>query len=134
MAVRIVNVQDVLPEPFAGRDVRALVGAGTPLPAENLALVVTTIPIGGIQRPVHAHMGFEEVIYVAQGRGVIWVDGETAPFGPGDAILLPPGAKHTLKNTSNKAVVLICAFSSPNFKANRENYEEINPLKEEVSA
>jgi len=130
MAVRKVNVRDVPSEPFIGRDVRALIGAGTPIPARELSMVVTTIPAGGIQRPVHAHMGFDEVIYVTQGQGVIWVDEETAPINPGDAILIPAGAKHTLKNTSDRALILVCAFSSPNFKAKRENYEGINPFEE----
>ena len=127
MKVQKVNRRNVKPEPFVGRDVRALVGKDCAIPAEKLSLVVTTFPIGGVQKPVHAHITAEEVIYVVQGQGEVWVDGSTLTIGPEDVILILPGTRHTVKNTGNEELVLVCAFSTCDFRKDRENYDELCP-------
>jgi mannose-6-phosphate isomerase-like protein (cupin superfamily) len=33
---------------------------------------------------------------------------ETRPVGPGDAIAIPPGARHTIRNTGPAELVFLC--------------------------
>ncbi len=131
MAVRVVSAKDVTPEPFPGRDVRALVGVDTPVPASQLSLVITTFRPGGVQLPVHEHTAFEEVIYVAQGSGEIWVDGQVASVQAGDVFLLPASAKHAVRNSGEVDLVLVCSFSAPDFRDGRVNHEDLAPYATE---
>jgi mannose-6-phosphate isomerase-like protein (cupin superfamily) len=54
------------------------------------------IPVG--RAPDHYHT-YDEVVFVLQGEGVLHIDGETAPLGPGTAVHLPARLVHCLENT-----------------------------------
>ena len=34
--------------------------------------------------------------------------GESRPVGPGDAIAIPPGTRHTIRNTGPEELVFLC--------------------------
>jgi len=51
----------------------------------------------------HYHGRTEEIYFVTKGSGELEVDGETQRVRPGDAILIPPGAWHTLENEGRRA-------------------------------
>jgi uncharacterized cupin superfamily protein len=52
---------------------------------------------GAWATPAHEHGHEEEIFYVLGGRGLVWLDGETAEIGTGDCIVCPPnGGAHTL--------------------------------------
>jgi hypothetical protein len=40
----------------------------------------------------HYHAASEEIYFVLEGRGRMELDGEVTDVGPGDAVLIPPGA------------------------------------------
>src|SRR5207247_10041440 len=66
------------------------------LKSKGIALrVVDVLPAkqAGPRHP-HSHPGMEEVIYVENGSGKAWVNGETAKIVRGDTILIPAGARH----------------------------------------
>ena len=44
----------------------------------------------------HYHARSEEIYLLTHGGGVLEVDGETREVGPGEAIVIPPGAWHEL--------------------------------------
>jgi uncharacterized cupin superfamily protein len=55
------------------------------------------IAAGGWSTPAHEHGREEEIFYVRSGRGISWVNGETAEIGAGDCIVyLPRRGAHTL--------------------------------------
>ena len=45
--------------------------------------------------PAHVHGAEEEIVYVLDGSGLSWQDGETFALAPGDCIVHLPGAMRT---------------------------------------
>jgi mannose-6-phosphate isomerase-like protein (cupin superfamily) len=65
--------------------------------------------IPAVRAPDHFH-NYDEVVYVLQGRGLLHVDGETAPVGPGTAIHFPAGLVHCLENTGPGEMQVLGVF------------------------
>jgi mannose-6-phosphate isomerase-like protein (cupin superfamily) len=61
----------------------------------------------------HCHERSEEIYLVTKGSGSLEVDGETRRVRPGDAILIPPGAWHTLENDGTSELTILCMCSPP---------------------
>ena len=59
--------------------------------------------------PFHYHT-YEETIYILEGVGVVHTEQESAEFGPGTSIYLPPGTRHCLENPGEDAVKLLGVF------------------------
>ena len=61
----------------------------------------------------HYHGRTEEIYLVAKGAGSLEVDGETRRVRPGDAVLIPPGAWHTLENDGTSELLILCMCAPP---------------------
>jgi mannose-6-phosphate isomerase-like protein (cupin superfamily) len=61
----------------------------------------------------HYHRASEEIYYLVEGSGLMEVDGETSEVGVGDAVLIPPGARHRLRNTGAGRLRLLCCCAPP---------------------
>jgi mannose-6-phosphate isomerase-like protein (cupin superfamily) len=61
----------------------------------------------------HYHRASEEIYLMTVGSGVLEIDGETRRVGAGDAILIPPGAWHTLENDGTDPLKLMCCCAPP---------------------
>jgi mannose-6-phosphate isomerase-like protein (cupin superfamily) len=61
----------------------------------------------------HYHGRTEEIYLVTKGSGTLEVDGETQRVRPGDAVLIPPGAWHTLENDGTSELTILCMCSPP---------------------
>ncbi len=59
------------------------------------------------QTPLHAHTNEHEV-FVLEGDGAVWKEGEEVPVRPGTAILVPGGEKHCFKNTGKGTFRFLC--------------------------
>ena len=59
----------------------------------------------------HYHRLTEEIYFVVKGSGRLEVDGETQSVRPGDAVLIPPGAWHTLENNGTSELRILCCCS-----------------------
>lgn len=100
--------------PFTTRDgstIRSLLDR-TNAPVEQQSLAEATLPPGAATEP-HHHKVSEEFYYVLQGSGRITIDGEERPVAPGDAILIPPGAVHTLRNSGADELRILCCCAPP---------------------
>ena len=96
-------------EPFATKDgstIRELHHTQ----AQSLA-EATLEPDQATQR--HFHRRSEEIYFVTKGSGSLEVDGETRRVRPGEAILIPPGAWHTLENDGTSELTILCVCSPP---------------------
>lgn len=62
---------------------------------------------GGRTTP-HYHPQTEEIYYILEGEAQMTIGDETRRVGPGDAIAIPPGAKHTITNTGRVLLRFIC--------------------------
>jgi mannose-6-phosphate isomerase-like protein (cupin superfamily) len=61
----------------------------------------------------HCHRASEEIYLVTKGSGSLEVDGETRRVRPGDAVLIPPGAWHTLENDGTSELRILCCCAPP---------------------
>lgn len=73
----------------------------------NQTLAEARLPAGASTTP-HRHLKTEEIYYVLDGEGLMRVDQETAPVGPGDAIAIPPGASHQITNSGDTVLRFLC--------------------------
>ena len=57
----------------------------------------------------HYHKLSEEIYFILEGSGEMDIDGEKQSVGPGDAILIPPGAWHEITATTPLRFLCCCA-------------------------
>ena len=105
MIVRALNEAD----PFTtadGSTIRELLGLPT-APVRNQSLAEATLEPGqATQR--HYHAETEEIYYLVEGSGEMEVDGDSRPVSSGDAILIPPGARHQITAAGERLRFLCC--------------------------
>lgn len=56
----------------------------------------------------HYHRETEEIYFVVKGSGDMEVDGVHKRIAVGDAVLIPPGAWHTLHNNGTSELRILC--------------------------
>lgn len=79
-------------------------------PVENQSLAEASLPVGNATQR-HYHKASEELYFLLEGTGTMEIDGETREVGPGDAILIPPGAWHQL--TASAPMRFLCCCAPP---------------------
>ncbi|HVF90934.1 MAG TPA: cupin domain-containing protein [Blastocatellia bacterium] len=88
-----------------GSQIRPLIDRTTS-DVTQCSLAEEVLPPGCSVTP-HHHDRLEEVYYIISGRGVMSVGDERSEVGPGDAIYIPRGTRHTLANTGSEPVKLL---------------------------
>ena len=71
------------------------------------SLAEARLPVHGATTP-HYHPRTEEIYYVLEGRGTMRVGDETRPVGAGDAIAIPPGTMHQIRNAGSVVLRFLC--------------------------
>ena len=71
------------------------------------SLAEARLPLHGATTP-HHHPETEEIYYILEGRGSMQVGDEIRAVGPGDAIAIPPGAGHQIRNTGAVVLRFLC--------------------------
>ncbi len=71
------------------------------------SLAEARLPIGGSTQE-HYHALTEEIYYITHGTGRMRIGDEERAVRPGDAIAIPPGARHKLWNTGDETLRLLC--------------------------
>jgi mannose-6-phosphate isomerase-like protein (cupin superfamily) len=61
----------------------------------------------------HQHRVAEEIYFVLKGSGSMEVDGSSRRVRPGDAVLIPAGAWHTLENDGSSELRFLCICAPP---------------------
>ncbi|MEJ2534599.1 MAG: cupin domain-containing protein [Gammaproteobacteria bacterium] len=85
----------------------------------HLSIARARVPAGATTR-WHRLAGTTERYLVLSGRGEAWVgDAGPLPVGPGDLVLIPPGARQRVRATGPEELVFL-AICTPRFR--RENY------------
>ena len=98
--------------PFTTKDgstIRSILDR-TNAPVQQQSLAEARVPAGGATQR-HYHRLAEEIYFILEGAGVIEIDGETREVTRGDAILIPPGAWHTI--TAREALRFLCCCAPP---------------------
>jgi mannose-6-phosphate isomerase-like protein (cupin superfamily) len=65
-----------------------------------------------------------EVYYILSGTGEMYIDGETQPVEPGDAVYIPPHAKQFIRNSGIEPLVFICIVEPAWRKEDEIIYED----------
>ncbi|HET7044219.1 MAG TPA: cupin domain-containing protein [Gaiellaceae bacterium] len=102
-------------QPFTtadGSTIRELLNRGSGAgDARNQSLAEASLgPGGSTQR--HYHREAEEIYFLLEGDAELELDGERRPVGPGDAILIPPGAWHEI-SAGGEGVRFLCCCAPP---------------------
>lgn len=71
------------------------------------SLAEARLPPGGSTQP-HYHPLTEEIYYILQGQALMQIGTDRQTVGPGDALAIPPGAKHQITNTGGETLVFLC--------------------------
>ena len=106
MIVENLNAQ----APFTTKDgstIRSILDRSN-APVENQSLAEASLP-PGCSTQKHYHKLSEEIYFILQGQGIMSLNGESKEVGPGDAILIPPGAWHTIEAKTELRFLCCCA-------------------------
>ena len=93
-----------------GSTIRVLLDAETGTRNQSLAEAWLE-PGQATQR--HYHARSEELYVLLDGEGEIEVDGERSHVGPGQAILIPPGARHQIRASDEGPLRFLCCCAPP---------------------
>ncbi len=96
------------------------------IPSRTSKLLLSEISVGaqgfsmgqnvtavGSQIPEHMHEISEEGMYIVSGQGRLITDEGEQELGPGMAIYMPPGVKHSIINTGNEELKLVWVYCPP---------------------
>jgi mannose-6-phosphate isomerase-like protein (cupin superfamily) len=96
--------------PFTTKDgstIRSILDR-TNAPVEKQSLAEARVPTGAATER-HYHKLSEEFYFILEGTGTMELDGEQREIGPGDCVLIPSGAWHTIKASSDLRFLCCCA-------------------------
>jgi mannose-6-phosphate isomerase-like protein (cupin superfamily) len=96
--------------PFTTKDgstIRSILDR-TNAPVQNQSLAEARIAAGNTTQR-HFHRVAEEFYFILEGTGLMEIDGTEREVGPGDAVLIPPGAWHTIRATRDLRFLCCCA-------------------------
>lgn len=124
MGKYIVNLNEVPVGKIPGRETRDLINAKT-IGSRNISLRITDVLPGETCSPAHIHTACEEVIFILSGKGEIKIGSELFPMRAGDAIYLPTGVAHIMRNTGKEVMRMACSFSSSDFSRDLKNDETV---------
>ena len=73
----------------------------------NQSLAEARLPPGATTT-AHYHPATEEIYYILEGDGLMQIDDDEQPVGPGDAIAIAPGSRHQIKNVGQVTLKFLC--------------------------
>lgn len=108
--MKIINIMDC--EDYVAEDravAKEFLGARA-AGLSQFSVARITIP-PGVTVKKHYHLKSEESYHVVEGSGIMHLDGEEAPIGPGQAVAILPGQWHTIHNPkeTNLVMIVTCA-------------------------
>ncbi len=71
------------------------------------SLAEARLPVGASTTP-HRHPQTEEIYYMLEGEAMMEIDGEQQRVKPGDAIAIPPGARHQITCLGDIPLKFLC--------------------------
>jgi mannose-6-phosphate isomerase-like protein (cupin superfamily) len=91
------------------------------------SLAEARLPFGAATTP-HYHPRTEEIYYILEGTALMTIDDQTSPVGPGDAIAIPPGAMHTIRNTGPGSLKFLCCCA-PGYEHSDTVLQKVPPAQ-----
>jgi mannose-6-phosphate isomerase-like protein (cupin superfamily) len=101
-------------EPFEDEDGEVIREVAAPSNSALQRLSVAEIVVkAGQKTSAHHHDRIEEVYCILRGTGVMYLQGQSQPVGPGDTVIILPGTVHELHNTGAEDMGMIVVCSPP---------------------
>lgn len=122
--VKIVDLKSIKAVHKPGRTIKVFTNPDT-LDVSNVTQGIVWFEPGEVSKPCHAHLISDETIYVIQGRGQVYVDGNLANIKYGTVVLFPKGSKHMIRNTGTKVLEILFTVTPPITPENEAYYESI---------
>lgn len=69
---------------------------------------INTVPPNGGVPFAHVHTNNEELYIVLEGKGELWIDGETLPIQAGDSFRIDPASKRAIRAAADSSLKYIC--------------------------
>lgn len=69
---------------------------------------INTVPPNGGVPFAHVHTNNEELYIVLEGKGELWIDGETLPIQAGDSFRIDPAGKRAIRTAADSSLKYIC--------------------------
>ncbi len=107
--MKITNLKDIPAEKVemdGVKDCQYQVAVSMRDGAPNFAMRIFEVAPGG--NTPHHHHPYEHEIYVMEGQGTVWRDGQEVPIKPGDVLYIPADEKHQFKNAGNQPFKFMC--------------------------
>jgi quercetin dioxygenase-like cupin family protein len=107
--VKITNVSQITADKVdmdGAKDCRVQLAVTPRDGAPNFAMRVFEVAPGG-HTPLHQHP-YEHEIYVLDGQGTVWRDGQEVAIKPGDVLYIPADERHQFKNAAAQPFKFIC--------------------------
>ena len=73
----------------------------------NQSLAEARLPVGAATTP-HYHRVTEEIYYILEGTAQMQIGDELREVRPGDAIAIPPGDVHQIRNSGGQTLKFLC--------------------------
>ena len=103
----IVNLKDAPPFTTAdGSEIRELLAHRNSC-VRNQSLAEARLHPGAATT-VHHHPRAEEIYYILEGEGLMQIEEASRQVGPGDAIAIPPGKQHQIRNVGTTTLRFLC--------------------------
>lgn len=112
-SVTVTSLDDVEAIPLPGGSWSKMVLTSATVPGIVSSLGYSVFKPGSVTAMV-AHE-VEEVAFVVAGHGELRLDGSVVPFGPGQALHIPPRLWHAVANTGDADVVMVFGFPYPGY-------------------
>lgn len=80
--------------------------------AQQLSIADIIIPAGVTVKP-HYHKVIEEIYFVSEGSGVMLLNGAERKVTKGDAVVIRPGERHSIRNDTTNELRLIVTCNPP---------------------
>lgn len=83
-----------------------------PSQIKNLGFAFATVDVGK-RSPDHHHQHTEEIYHILEGKGRMYLSGESVDVSAGDTVFIPVNTKHSLENTGSSVLRFIVITSPP---------------------
>lgn len=88
----------------------------------NQSLAEARVHPGQTTTP-HKHPKAEEIYHILEGQGLMTIEMDEKVVGPGDAIAIPPGSRHTI-TTTEQGMLRFLYCCAPPYEHENTNLEE----------
>lgn len=116
----VIHESEVPEKAVPGRFLRWVVDPEAGINADFCASCVMRVSPGETVRPAHCHPAGEEMLYIVEGEGKVYIDGTIYPLRAGSVVVFPRGSIHMVRNSGAEEMKVVCFFAP---KTNLSEYE-----------